>query len=347
MRVAVWIGVVASVAVGAAAAQDAKPNVQAKLLGHRGGVSALAFSHKGDYLATGAGNGVVRLWDTASGLLVAKVDDQKHNWARINLVAFSADGKLLSAASKTMVGVWDISDPKKIAFRYEDSYLSEAGKTGAVTGDGKRVFFTGTENGVFGLRSYTFTTRLVTSNELPPRFTPWALAPIPDAESGLVAVYGLSTVADKGEPAVALVGIGDPRIVGRGSVKPLLQGHPATVGFSPDSKWLVISNGEDVMYWRVPGSHVVGGDPKTLPNVKAFVAAAGPNDRLAVASPPEDSQKVTVTIFDISGTDPKPVATYATDIARISALAFSPDGTTLAVGDDVEGVVQLWTLGKK
>jgi hypothetical protein len=28
----------------------------------------------------------------------------------------------------------------------------------------------------------------------------------------------------------------------------------------------------------------------------------------------------------------------------VSALAFSPDGSTLAVGDDVEGAVQLWVL---
>ena len=32
----------------------------------------------------------------------------------------------------------------------------------------------------------------------------------------------------------------------------------------------------------------------------------------------------------------------------VTALAFSPDGKLLAVGDNVEGVVQLWSLpGKK
>src|SRR5207249_3911084 len=102
-----------------AAAQATKPDVRARLLGHRGGVSSMAFSHKGDYLATGSGDGVVRLWDANTGLLIAKVDDERHGSARINLIAFSADGNLLSAASKTMVGVWDIADPKKITFRYE------------------------------------------------------------------------------------------------------------------------------------------------------------------------------------------------------------------------------------
>jgi WD40 repeat protein len=54
-----------------------------------------------------------------------------------------------------------------------------------------------------------------------------------------------------------------------------------------------------------------------------------------------------VTLFDLSSTEAKPLATYATSIRRISTLAFSPNGQTLAVSDDVEGVVQLWTLGKK
>src|SRR5262245_49262225 len=115
MRAAFWVGVVAVLFTAApVAAQATKPAVRAKLLNHRGGVGSLAFSQKGDLLATGTGNGILRLWDAQTGNLLAKIDSQKHNAARINLVAFSADGKLLSAASKNLVGVWDISDPKRI-----------------------------------------------------------------------------------------------------------------------------------------------------------------------------------------------------------------------------------------
>src|SRR5262245_11104937 len=196
-----------------------------------------------------------------------------------------------------MVGVWDISDPKKITLRYEDSYVAEPGKTGVVTGDGKRVFFTTSDNTVLGMRSYNLANRALSSSELPPKFTPWVLAAIPDPESSLVAVYGLAT-GDKGEPAIALVGLGDPRVIGRGSVKNRLPDRPLSLDFSPDGKWLVAGNGADVTYWRVPGSQVIGGDPKTLRNVTAYVAAGGPDNRLAVASAPEDGKKATVTIFD-------------------------------------------------
>ena len=47
-------------AAGPVLAQPKKPDVVAKLEGHRGGVSAIAYSAKGDRIATGSGNGVVR-----------------------------------------------------------------------------------------------------------------------------------------------------------------------------------------------------------------------------------------------------------------------------------------------
>ena len=160
-------------------------------------------------------------------------------------------------------------------------------------------------------------------------------------------MYGLHKEAGETRPAVALLGLGDPKVVGRGVVRTPVVGRPATISFAPDGKWLVACNGEELMYWRVPGSQVVSGDPKFLTNSPAYVAAAGSGNRVAFASPPEAGKKVKVTVVDVSGSQPKVLAAYATDIDRVSALAFSPDGSLLAVADDVEGVVQLWGLDKK
>jgi WD40 repeat protein len=136
-------------------------------------------------------------------------------------------------------------------------------------------------------------------------------------------------------------------VVGRGAVRAPVAGRPVSVGFAPDGKWLVACNGEDLMYWRVPGSQVVEGDPKVLAGAVAFAAAAGPNGRVAWASPPEDGKKVRVTVAELTAAAPRVVAVYATDIDRVSALAFSPDGNLLAVADDPEGVVQLWAVAEK
>lgn len=381
MRLAVCVGVVAVLSAGGRAdAQEKKPDVVAKLEGHRGGVTTLAFrpDTRGSWVATGAGNGVVRVWDVRTGELAFRLDPARSGaGTRVNHLAFSSawNGFLLSASSRNAVVVWNLEPPppkkdpkdpnaklpelkdeapkgqwmREVPAFFEDGVGNDPVKIGTVTGDGRRVYFSTTEGVRVGIGSRAFSPQLGTdtSDELRGVFTPWAISAMPDADSALVALYGSMKAADKTDlPAVALVGLGDGRAIGRGVVRAPITGRPTMIGFAPDGKWLIACNGEDLMYWRVPGSQVVEGDPKFITG-PAFAAAAGPNGRVAFASPPEDGKKVKVTIVDISAAPAKTVAVYATDIDRVSALAFSADGATLAVGDDTEGVVQLWNVAEK
>jgi hypothetical protein len=66
-----------------------------------------------------------------------------------------------------------------------------------------------------------------------------------------------------------------------------------------------------------------------------------------VASVPDDSKKVVVKIYELNPdpmTPPRVAAEFTSGMKRVSALAFSPDGSLLAVGDDSAGVVQLWAI---
>ena len=343
MRGAIWIGAIAVlVTAGPALGQPRKPDVVAKLDGHRGGVSAVTFTSQGDRVASGAGNGDVRVWNAKTGDLLFRLSDQKHGAARVALLAFSAahDGKFLSASSHNTVTIWDISDPKRITTRYEDPNLPDPGKLGVVSGDGKLCYFTTIENNVPKLEAYSLFNRSMISGNLPSKLKPLALAPISDPLSGLVAVY--CAAGEKGETgAVALVGLGDTRVLTKDV--PVPQERPISISFAPDGKWLVLGNGSKVAYWAVPGSQVIRGDPKILPG-EWLVAVAGPGNRIAVASMPVKGKTATVKIYDVSGTAAKVVAEYDSGVELISVLAFSPDGSMLAVGDDVEGVVQLWAL---
>ena len=329
-------------AAGPTLAQQKKPEVVAKLEGHRGGVSAIAYSAKGDRIATGSGNGVVRLWDARTGGLVSRVDQGKHGSARVTSVAFSADGNYLSSSSRTMTGAWDISDPKRLSLRYEDPFGSDPGKLGTVSGDGHLMYFTGVENMVPVLGAYAFGNRSISKPELPAKLRPIVMAAITDSESALVAVH--CATGEKGETAaVALVGLGDTRILTK-DVPALTVGKPISIAFAPDAKWLVVCNGSKVACWRVPGSQVISSDPICLPGAGHFVAAPGARNVVAVASGPVNDRAVQVTLYDLGGTEPKRLAEYNPGLKRISTLAFSPDGAILAVGDDDEGIVQLWAL---
>ncbi len=334
--------VVALCAAGPVFGQPKKPEVVAKLEGHRGGVSAIAYSAKGDRIATGSGNGVVRLWDARTGELICRVDDGKHNSARVTNVSFSAEGRYLSSSSRTMTGTWDISEPKRPTLRFEDPFGPEPGKIGTVSGDGRLMYFTGVENTIPVLGSYSFGNRATGKPELPAKLRPVAIAAISDTESALAAL--LCTAGEKGEAAaVALVGLGDTRLLTKEVPAPIA-GKPTSLGFAPDAKWLVVCNGSKVACWRVPGSQVITGDPKLLPGGRHFVAAAGPRNIVAVASEAAANKSVQVSLFELSGNDPKVVAEYDSALERVSALAFEPDGSILAVADDAEGIVELWVI---
>src|SRR5262245_61218178 len=148
MRVHLLVAVLASVALCAASAsaQDMKPEVRAKLEGHRGGVTALAFPSSGEMIATGSGNGIVRLWDTKTGETLVKLD--RVGGTRVVHVGFSADGKLLSAAARKSVVAWSLSEPNKPREVFEYSYGGESpSRVGGVSGDGKRVYFFSPKDG--------------------------------------------------------------------------------------------------------------------------------------------------------------------------------------------------------
>src|SRR5262245_4528351 len=98
MRRTSWIGIAALLLVsGSAAGQEKKFGVRAKLEGHRGGVTAVAFSRDGKLIATGAGNGIVFLWDAKTGEQLAKMNE--HNGNTITGAAISPDGTRLAASS--------------------------------------------------------------------------------------------------------------------------------------------------------------------------------------------------------------------------------------------------------
>lgn len=379
MRAAVCVGIVVLLAGRPAAGQEVRPNIVGRLEGHRGGVTTVVFNPALPLVATGAGNGVVRIWEERGGKLVYRIDPQRQFGARVNHIGFSADGWYVSTSSKNAVIVWDLAPPAKkdapdetdpdkprpprlIPTVFEDGQGNDPAKIGTVTGNRKRCFYAVTEGARVAVNSASFANPGDggTNDELRGSFTPLALTALADPDGELVAMYGLLKSTDRGEsagygatktgdklePAVAFVGLGDPRVIGRGSVRGPIPGRPVAIAFAPDGKWLVACNGEDLMYWRVPGSQVVDGDPRFLTGVSAYAAAPGPNGLVAFASPPAEGKKVRVTLADLNTTPPQVRTVFATDIDRVSALAFNPDGTLLAVADDADGVVQLWALEK-
>jgi WD40 repeat protein len=245
MRIAVWVGAVAIIAGSGlmAAGRDGSPDVRVTLPDHFGGVTAIAFNAKGDEIATGAGNGTVRIWNVKSGASAVKREEFKG--ISITGLAFSRDGSILAASGKGKVGMWiateirsaktDVGtspmtakgDTRNFKWIYFPSTDSEATYSDvAIPSDGQEIYFARRHFGInYPGRMFRYDkARDITEERPGPKFfDPCAMACISHRDSGVVAVYG--TVGEKGMPAVVLYGFGEPKVITRG-VPPLTKDTP-------------------------------------------------------------------------------------------------------------------------
>ncbi len=275
-------------------------------------VSSVAFSNDGSRLVSGSWSGVVRLWDVEAR---KELHALRGHGSKVNAVVFFPDGAAVASAGGAEVRVWDPATGACVAVLKTEVDASHNVQSLACSPDGKTLA-AGDKDGRIVL--WDPATGAIRRTIKAPNWVN-ALAFSPDGK----------TLVSSGSGNV------DPNLhlwdVETGARRETFDGHTNSVeslAFSPDGA-RIASGGRDMnlFVWRT-----------------GFPVGTIEHSLQAVADHGNPLSLFDVVDMDLAQLLSALAATKGSEDRGIHAVAFSPDGGTLAAGSE-RGTILLWRLG--
>ncbi|MGW2047871.1 WD40 domain-containing protein [Streptomyces sp. NPDC001858] len=331
---------------------------------HRGSVWVCKFRPTGEgaapetgsLLVTGGNDGVVRLWDPATGQGRRIL---RGHGRRIGTLSFSADGSMLAAGGNDgVVRLWHCASGRRLrelagqSDRLISAVFSPGGPLLATASSDGDMYLWNAETGEYQ-RELDVETDHVWAEAFSPDGELLATANDDDtvclwyrATGAHVVTIGehfgrVRSVAFRPDGAVLATGCDDRKVrlwdLAERRITAVLDGHTDrvyAVTFAPDGSWLASASwdGRAVIWRDGVAAHRLTGHTGKL-----WTAAAHPSRPLLATA--GDDRKV--RLWDTR--TGRELAALTGHTGRVLAVAFSPDGSTLASGGE-DGTVRLWQL---